>query len=180
MNDFLPQLKKLQPLATAKGTKTVAGKDILFMLKKGEEDTFVVPVDQKLKPVEADFHYYQGDTAQMLRSLDAAQEDMNFQISWGETDEDGHVSLNKNPHLLYQLIRCKNIVDESGKPVKVYSDNTTLQLFLDKDGSMIKPRLVVTAEEDASDGDERLPQDLCFLSDSFVLLQAGKGATTGN
>ncbi len=172
MSDFLPQLKKLQPLATAKGIKTMAGKDILFMLKKGEEDTFVVPVDQKLKPVEADFHYYQGDTAQMLRSLDAAREDMNYQISWGEADNDGHVSLNRNPHLLYQLIRCKNIVDESGTPVKVHADNTTLRLLLDKEGNTIKPRLAVTAEEDSTGSHA---DSLCFLSDSFVLLRPAHG-----
>ncbi len=178
MNDFLPQLKKLQPLATAKGTRTMAGKDILFMLKKGEEDTFVVPVDHKLKPVEADFHYYQGDTAQMLRSLDTAQEDMNYQISWG-SDDDGHISLNKNPHLLYQLIRCKNIVDERGTPVKVHADNTTLQLRLDKDGRNIIPRLTVTGEEEDT-GDSGQQQGdvqqqaagIRFLSDSFVLLPA--------
>ena len=195
MNGFLPQLKKLQPLATAKGTRTMVGKDILFMLKKGEEDTFVVPVDHKLKPVEADFHYYQGDTAQMLRSLDAAREDMSYQISWGNSDDDNHVSLNKNPHLLYQLIRCKNIVDESGTSIKVHADNTTLQLVLGRDGKNLIPRLAVTGEEeDAGDNgaDSGLLQDgtqqqddtqqqatgIRFLSDSFVLLPAkgDKGA----
>ena len=175
MSDFLSQLKKLQPLATAKGIKTMAGKDILFMLKKGEEDTFVVPVDQKLKPVEADFHYYQGDTAQMLRSLDTAREDMNYQISWGEAGNDGHVSLNRNPHLLYQLIRCKNIVDENGTPVKVHADNTALRLLLDKEGNTIKPRLAVTAEEDSCDNGGSLADNLCFLSDSFVLVHPAHG-----
>lgn len=77
------------------------------MIRTGENDTFIIPVDKKLKPVEADYHYYSGDTAQLLRSIDSIKEEMAFQISWDES-EATDVSLSQNPHLLYQLIRCKN------------------------------------------------------------------------
>ena len=107
MSDFLTQLKKLQPITIAKSGKTMTGKEIFFMIRTGENDTFIIPVDKKLKPVEADYHYYSGDTAQILRSIDSIKEEMAFQISWDES-EATDVSLSQNPHLLYQLIRCRN------------------------------------------------------------------------
>ena len=87
MHDFLPQLKKLQPITSAKGGKTMTGKEIFFLIKTGENDAFIIPVDKKLKPVDADYHYYSGDTAQLLRSIDAIKEEMAFQISWDDENE---------------------------------------------------------------------------------------------
>ena len=176
MNEFLPQLKKLQPISASKGSKTMMGKEILFMIKRGENDAYIIPVDKKLKPVEADFHYYMGDTAQLLRSLASIKDDMAFQISWDESD-DNEVSLNQNSHLLYQLIRCKNIVDEKGNPITVYPDTTVLQLNLKKEGNTIQPKLLVAAEGETSveentqkeDKEQATTSNLCFLSDSFVL-----------
>ena len=187
MNDFLPQLKKLSPIATSKSNKTMMGKEIFFMLKPTENDVFIIPVDKKLKPVEADFHYYTGDTSQLLRSLDAIKEEMAFQISWNE-NEGKDVSLNQNPHLLYQLIRCKNLVDEKGNNISVSADTTVLQLLLKKEGNTIIPKLMVAAEgetEAGTEGDTKTSgkaeaetgektesntsKRLCFLSDSFVL-----------
>ena len=103
MNDFLPQLKKLQPITSAKGGKTMTGKEIFFLIKTGENDAFIIPVDKKLKPVDADYHYYSGDTAQLLRSIDAIKEEMAFQFSWDDENEANDVSLSQNPHLLYHL-----------------------------------------------------------------------------
>ena len=192
MNDFLPQLKKLQPISASKGSKTMTGKEILFMIKLGENDVYVIPVDKKLKPVEADFHYYTGDTAQLLRSLASIKNDMTFQISWDDESGDNEVSLNQNSHLLYQLIRCKNIVDEKGNAISVNSDTTVLQLSLKKDGTTILPKLLVAAEGDASEEDsasestqkgkkaeekqQAVGNNLCFLSDSFVLSSSSKDA----
>ena len=186
MNEFLPQLKKLQPISANKGSKTMTGKDIFFMIKRGENDAYVIPVDKKLKPVEADFHYYTGDTAQLLRSLASIKDDMAFQISWDDESEDYEVSLNQNPHLLYQLIRCKNIVDEKGNAIAVNSDSTILQLNLKKVEFTILPKLLIAAEGDSSE-DDNLPEkpqgeegekvvanNLSFLSDSFVLTAATK------
>ncbi len=119
------------------------------MIKRGENDAYIIPVDKKMKPVEADFHYYTGDTAQLLRSLASIKDEMAFQISWNDESEGNEVSLNQNAHLLYQLIRCKNIVDENGNSITVYPDTTILQLNLRKDGTTIVPKLVIAAESDA-------------------------------
>ncbi len=151
MNEFLPQLKKLHAISAVKGGKTITGKEIFFMIKQGENDAYIIPVDKKMKPVEADFHYYTGDTAQLLRSLASIKDEMAFQISWNDESEGNEVSLNQNAHLLYQLIRCKNIVDESGNSITVYPDTTILQLNLRKDGTTIVPKLVIAAESDASE-----------------------------
>ena len=149
MNEFLPQLKKLQPISAGKGSKTMTGKDVFFMIKRGENDAYIIPVDKKMKPVEADFHYYNGDTAQLLRSIATIKDEMAFQISWNDECENNEVSLTQNPHLLYQLIRCKNIVDEKGNRVTVCPDTTVLQLSLRKEGTTVVPTLVIAAESDA-------------------------------
>ncbi len=157
MNEFLPQLKKLQPISAGKGSKTMTGKDVFFMIKRGENDAYIIPVDKKMKPVEADFHYYNGDTAQLLRSIATIKDEMAFQISWNDESENNEVSLTQNPHLLYQLIRCKNIVDEKGNRVTVYPDTTVLQLCLRKEGTTVVPTLVIAAESDAEK--DNLPEN---------------------
>ena len=173
MNDFLPQLKKLQPITSAKGGKTMTGKEIFFMIKTGENDAFIIPVDKKLKPVEADYHYYSGDTAQMLRSIDAIKEEMAFQISWDD-NEANDVSLSQNPHLLYQLIRCKNLINEKGNAVSVHPDSTVLQLVLKKFGRNIEPHFIIAAKDSTEEYDgaknyEAEKLNFCLLSDSFAL-----------
>ena len=47
MSDFLTQFKKLQPITIAKSGKTMTGKEIFFMIRTGENDTFIIPVDKK-------------------------------------------------------------------------------------------------------------------------------------
>ena len=152
MNDFLTYLKQLQPITIAKSGKTMTGKEIFFMIKTGENDTFIIPVDKKLKPMEADYHYYSGDTAQLLRSIDSIKEEMAFQISWDES-EATDVSLSQNPHLLYQLIRCKNLIDEKGHAISVHPDTSVLQLVLKKFGRNIEPHFII-ADKDSSDVEE--------------------------
>lgn len=49
MSDFLTQFKKLQPITIAKSGKTMTGKEIFFMIRTRENDTFIIPVDKKLK-----------------------------------------------------------------------------------------------------------------------------------
>ena len=61
MNEFLSQLKRLSPITAPQGSKLMTGKEIFFMLKKGENDTFIIPVDKRMNRVEADYHFYSGD-----------------------------------------------------------------------------------------------------------------------
>ena len=173
MNDFLPQLKKLQPITVAKSGKTMTGKEIFVMIKTKENDTVIIPVNKNLKPVDADYHYYSGDTAQLLRSIDSIKE--AFQISWDE-NETTDVSLSQNPHLLYQLIRCKNLIDEKGHSISVHPDTTVLQLVLKKYGRNIEPHFVIAAKDNSEaeeyDGAKKYETNklyISLLSDSFVL-----------
>lgn len=198
MNEFLPQLKKLSPITAGKNSKNMRGKEIFFTLKPGDNDVYIIPVDKKLQPVEADFHYFSGDTAQLLRSLNAIKEDMAFNISWDDNDTED-VSLNQNPHLLYQLIRCKNLIDVQSNAISVSPESTILQLVLKKKGKRIVPAFYIVAEDNNVDENEKdetetsktseeateskfsedkesklkdntdSQQQFCFLSDSFVL-----------
>lgn len=175
MNEFLSQLKRLSPITAPQGSKLMTGKEIFFMLKKGENDTFIIPVDKRMNRVEADYHFYSGDVSQLLRSIDAIREEMAFQITWNDNGG-SDISLNQNPHLLYQLIRCKNLVDEKGKNISVSCDSTVLQLVLKKYGNNIEPHFIIPS----ADNDEEFDSSkkyvnnqlfLTLLSDSFILFK---------
>lgn len=173
MNEFLSQLKKLSPITAPQGSKLMTGKEIFFMLKKGEHDTFIIPVDKRMHRVEADYHFYSGDVSQLLRSIDAIREEMAFQITWNDNGV-SDISLNQNPHLLYQLVRCKNLVDEKGKSISVSCESTVLQLVLKKYGNNIEPHFIIpsTDNDEEFDSSKKYVNNQLFitlLSDSFVL-----------
>lgn len=173
MNEFWSQFKKLSPITAPQGSKLMTGKEIFFMLKKGEYDTFIIPVDKKMNRLEADYRFYSGDVSQLLRSIDAIREEMAFQITWNDNGG-SDISLNQNPHLLYQLIRCKNLVDEKGKSISVSCDSTVLQLVLKKYGNNIEPHFIIpSADNDEEfDSSKKYVNNQLFitlLSDCFVL-----------
>ena len=123
MNEFLPQLKKLSPIAAGKNNKSMRGKEIFFMLKAGDNDVYIIPIDKELQPVETDFHYFSGDTAQLLRSLNSIKEDMAFNISWDDNDtEDISVSAEQRIVLSDPNIR-KYILKAEDYHILVEQDN---------------------------------------------------------
>ena len=131
MNEFLPQLKKLSPIATGKNSKSMRGKEIFFMLKAGDNDVCIIPVDKKQQPVEADFHYFSGDTAQLLRSLNSIKEDMAFNISWDDNDTED--SSPPTPCRDFSTLRCLAHWMTSTQARKlIYNIISSLKLHKDK------------------------------------------------
>ena len=86
------------------------------------------------------------------------------------------MSLSQNPHLLYQLIRCKNLIDEKGHAISVHPDTSVLQLVLKKFGRNIEPHFIIAAKDSSDaeeyDGAKKYEANKLYfnlLSDSFVL-----------
>lgn len=132
--------------------------DFLFVITKVSNGPTLKTVNKALKPIEPDYHFFSGEKAQLLRSLDKIREEKAFEISWDDNGED--IYLNEYPHLLYLLMRCDNIADEKGNKVSVNNDTTTMELLLTKKDGWIKPLLSVAG----STGFQ-------MLSDSFVMTE---------
>ena len=132
--------------------------DFLFVITKVSNGPTLKTVNKALKPIEPDYHFFSGEKAQLLRSLDKIREEKAFEISWDDNGED--ICLNEYPHLLYLLMRCDNIADEKGNKVSVNNDTTTMELLLTKKDGWIKPLMSVAG----STGFQ-------MLSDSFVMTE---------
>lgn len=132
--------------------------DFLFVITKVSNGPTLKTVNKALKPIEPDYHFFSGEKAQLLRSLDKIREEKAFEISWEDNGED--ICLNEYPHLLYLLMRCDNIADEKGNKVSVNNDTTTMELLLTKKDGWIKPLLSVAGNTGFQ-----------MLSDSFVMTE---------
>ena len=155
--EFLPQLRNIH--STKRHTaRTIVDDDFLFVITKVSNGPTLKTVNKALKPIEPDYHFFSGEKAQLLRSLDKIREEKAFEISWEDNGED--ICLNEYPHLLYLLMRCDNIADEKGNKVSVNNDTTTMELLLTKKDGWIKPLLSVAG----STGFQ-------MLSDSFVMTE---------
>ena len=123
------------------------------------DGVFLSVVDESLKPVDVDYRYFNGDTAQMLHSLENVLREKRFQIVWD--DEPQAINLNDYPYLCFQLARCPHVVDKQGKPISFHEEKVTLTLDLQQTEHVFYPRFSL-------DGNVLERGELVFLSDCFV------------
>lgn len=140
---------------------------------KGNGVVRVSVVNKKMRPITADYRDLNGEEAVTLRSMETIRERDLFRVEWGtEQDEAEGVNLNEHPQLLYQLIRCKNLVFADGKPVKVSQDNTrvVIRINLQEKGkkTVLQPEMLLAADlnPDKENGQAAAP---LLLSDCFAL-----------
>ncbi|MDE6377727.1 MAG: DEAD/DEAH box helicase [Duncaniella sp.] len=110
--------------------------EIFFSITRADDGSaWLGVVDGSMEPVPVpDYHNYSGATAQMLRAFSQVRGDSRFEITWEQHDSES-VSLAKHPTLIYQLVRCDNIVDgERGSRVTVSDDTAVLTLNLERTG----------------------------------------------
>lgn len=204
IDDFLPGLKRIERHAPlSKGRHT--GQPVFFMLGKDENGTNgdaghggmrLSVVDKHMKPIEADSRYYDNEVAVVLKSMERIRDKKSFDVEWGDIDGDVasqgmSLPLADNPQLLFQLIRCHNLVAEDGKPVSVADETTQLVLTLtekengNRGTRVVVPSLSVSAVTDGeksdwqsgnegSEGSEGDARDAggaepVLLTDSFVM-----------
>lgn len=146
MSDFLRKLQEIRSHNEGSSLKKLkrSGR-VFFRLEKTEKGVALSVVDEKGNHVDVDYHYYGKEESQLLRSIETIQRERRFRIIWEETD--GAINLSDYPYLCHQLVRCKNIVDEKNTPIVFHSDETKLQLCLNKEGVDFHPSVRVLASE---------------------------------
>ena len=160
MEDFLSRLN-IKPPTPFQQEGGYAGKEIRFKLGFEGNEPRLSTIDAKGCEVHADYRYYEGHTAQLLRSMDNVRREQVYQFSWDKDDKG--ISLKSHPYLLYPLAACKNIVDEHLNPVHISEGNAALQLLLRREDGLIHPSLQARVD------DGHFREDFRLLSDSFLL-----------
>ncbi|MBR6181294.1 MAG: DEAD/DEAH box helicase [Prevotella sp.] len=135
---------------------------IFFMICFNEQGlAFLKVVDKNGEEVETEYRLYTDNNFNVLRSMARAKEDMQEKITWGT--EQKRVYLHEYRWLLYELMRCDNIVDEKMHKVSVSEETLQVRLVIEKAGNgQCSTHVDVVGE--SSD-----LQQFMFLSDSHVL-----------
>ena len=124
---FLKHFHKNKNLNVSSSPSLRRNEQIHFMLCFDEQGlAYVKVVDKKGVEVRTDYRLYTDELFNVLRAIDKAREEMREKIVWGEENE--RVYLYQWRWVLYELVRCNNIVDEQMRPLQV--SDTTLQLRL--------------------------------------------------
>ncbi len=124
------------------------------------------PDEDTVRPQSRD---YTGPVATLLRSMEAAgRNNSRFSDVWGDRKASSSdvISLKKNPHLLFQLVRCDNVAGPNGNRLKIYEDKATVILSITHDKEnpdTLRPGWILHRP----DGDESLP--FKCVTDSFVI-----------
>lgn len=128
-------------------------------------------VDKKLRPADADWRRLTGDAATLMRSIERIRERDLFKVEWNDEDTDdggSGVCLNDNPQLVFQLVRCGNIVGSDGKPITATDETMHAALHLEAKTkgktTTLHPTLSIAGAEKSVKADKA-----DFLSDCFVL-----------
>lgn len=172
LDNFLAGLKRQDHRRNAFTGKST--RDILFMISSDTDGhTLLSTVDNKLHPVDADWHNMTGDAATLQRSIERIRERDTFKVTWdsNSTDSTG-ICLNDNPQLVFQLVRCSNIVGTDGNPITISDETTHAILHLTPKGkgkkSLLHPSLTIADNTKVDDSKDKTEKPL-FLSDCFVL-----------
>ncbi|MEG1564176.1 MAG: DEAD/DEAH box helicase [Bacteroides sp.] len=158
MNDFLSALKK--PTFHATAANHYSDEEVFFCLDFDEKGGFITTVNKQLKEIQPDYHSYNGDTFNVLRSLNAIKNKEGFHITWEGADQ--RVYLNEYDYLIYQLIRCSNLCDVTGTPIRPEKENGTLALQLRCEEKRFTSSFLLCTENENF-------TDFQLLSDSFAL-----------
>lgn len=165
MTTFLSELKSHIKTTGGETRKKKTITKVRFMIEPGTNNGACLSVvDSQLNPVDADYHCFADETGILLRSIDRIREEEAMDFSWTGTEQ--KIDLASHPYLIYQLIRCDNIVDEKGAPVQVADGTNALVLSLLEDGNQVMhPSVRLQNEEPGENEGERI----MLLSDCFVL-----------
>ena len=163
MEDFLPLLHRTERQTIRQRGKQEPGVDIFFKIAFNESgESYITVVDKKGNVVEPDYRNYTGEVFNALRTLQNIQENNDRQISWG--GEASLLFLKEYPYLIYQLLRCKNLVDEKLSPIKTCEETAEVQLLLEEQNGTISASFLLKT----TTGVEK---DFQMINDSFALAE---------
>ncbi len=169
-NNFLVGLKRQDNRYATKITPN-ATHEVFFMISNKENGLVKISVvDKKRRPVDVDYRDFNGEEAIALRSIENIRERDIFRVEWGNEDNGiGDINLNEHPQLLYQLIRCNNLIFADGVHINVSQENSRaiIRINSQKRGNktILQPELKIAANINSND---EAPSAL-LLSDCFAL-----------
>ena len=160
MTSFLSSLNRLTPLTPASGQEKEP--DFNFMLSVRDGNAILATVDKNMKAVTPDYRNYPGDTGALLRSITRLSDNSWSSVLWD--DNYTGISLADNPHLMYQLLRCRNIVSDKGNAIHVSPATASLNVLLREldEGKTLSPTIEAHC-------DSLELKSVRFLTDSFIL-----------
>src|SRR5574344_701170 len=162
MNDFLQQFVKSRSISVSE--KNEKCEAVFFQLCFDDHGrAYLNVVGEQGEAIETDYRLYSGETFNVLRSIERIRQGKLMDISWGE--EERRIYLHEYTYLLYELLRCDNLVDGKMQSLRVSDSSMTLQLILNKDAqNEITASFSVVSEEKSS-------SDFMLLSDTAVLVE---------
>lgn len=173
LDNFLAGLKRASHQHQATHSKSKADEIFFMIASKADGSQWVSVVNKKMKPIDVDYRDMSGNEALALRSMERIYERDLFHVEWGaEDDSTGTVSLTQHPHLLYQLVRCNNLVSSDGKPISVSQETALVILRLNAqkkdEKTLLQPELALTTT-DEKHLEPKASTAPTFLSDCFAL-----------
>ena len=149
-----------KPHAKAPQQGEAATGEFFFKIDFDSHGAKVSTVNAKGKNVLPDEAMADGERLNALRLLSAIDLQRKASISWG--DDTQHIYLSQYPHLLYQVLRCDNLVNGEMRPLTVHHDATQLLVVFDEHDAVLDASFAVMS-------DQGLMGDLRPISDQFVL-----------
>ena len=177
LDNFLAGLKRQDHHHNGK-TSNHTTRNVFFMLNSKQDGSiWVNTVDNKMRHVDADYRDMNGEEATVMRNMERIREREMFRVEWDAdtTDTEG-INISNNPQLLYQLVRCNNLVDADGKPISVNQESTHAIISLhprkQAKNTMLEPELSLACGYSETQNDDNRDQNNTplFLSDSFALV----------
>ena len=160
MEEFLPLLKRGKINHIHKGSMGTREK-LFFQISFDEQQhAYVSIVNDKNTEVNPDYRLYNGETFHVLRTIDTIRKEQQNYFSWDETDK--RIYLKEYPYLLYQLLRCNNLISANSEPISVSAETAIPQLFIDKKDGQISTTFSLKVEN-------KEISEFKFLTDIFVL-----------
>lgn len=127
---------------------------------------FLKTVNASGKEIQTDYRLYQGDTFILLRSIAAIGEKNRTRVTWDERQ--GQIFFDEHPHLIYQLARSSQAVDEELHPLKYVPGKFQVTLSATRDGSCHVPSFrLEPVDTDAQQ--VPLPEGFRMVTDAFAL-----------
>jgi len=116
MDGFLERLRHKQIVLSNSIFSNIPETDIFFQIGfKTDGESILKVTDRNGQIIHPDYRMYDGPLFNILKCIEQSRQENAFSINWGASEEG--LSLSHNRHLLYQLMDCKQILDEKLSPV---------------------------------------------------------------
>lgn len=160
--DLIRQLADRPSPFEGTAKNTAESTDVRFAVVVENDEPYLEVRNAKNKPIEPDSRYHSGDVGGALRAIESVLQRRFDEFSWSGRDQ--RISLQKNPFLVYQIVRC-TMTDADGNTLR-HADSAavyTLHVEPTKNG------YATTVTLDC--GEEHLPLKQCTLLNECFALQ---------